>query len=56
MHEAHFVADIAIVLGVGAVIAVLARRLVLREGMEFSVDKADLLQQIVRDMEVPPWK
>ncbi|MEQ9076750.1 MAG: cation:proton antiporter [Sandaracinaceae bacterium] len=27
MHEAHFVADIAIVLGVGAVIAVLARRL-----------------------------
>ena len=35
---------------------VLAHRLVLREGMEFSVDKADLLQQIVRDMEVPPWK
>ena len=35
---------------------VLAHRLVLREGMEFSVDKDELLQQIVRDMEVPPWK
>ena len=35
---------------------VLAQRLVLREGMEFSVDKEELLQQIVRDMEVPPWK
>ena len=35
---------------------VLAHRLVLREGMEFSVDKDDLLQQILRDMEVPPWK
>ena len=35
---------------------VLAHRLVLREGMEFSVDKAELLDQIVRDMEVPPWK
>ena len=35
---------------------VLAHRLVLREGMEFSVDKAELLQQIVRDMEVPPWR
>ena len=35
---------------------VLAHRIVLREGMEFSVDKDDLLQQILRDMEVPPWK
>ena len=35
---------------------VLAHRLVLREGMEFSVDKDELLEQIVRDMEVPPWK
>jgi MoxR-like ATPase len=35
---------------------VLAHRLVLREGMEFSVDKEELLQQILRDMEVPPWK
>ncbi len=35
---------------------VLAHRLVLREGMEFSVDKDELLQQILRDMEVPPWK
>ncbi len=35
---------------------VLAHRLVLREGMEFSVDKGELLQQILRDMEVPPWK
>ena len=35
---------------------VLAHRIVLREGMEFSVDKAELLQQIVQDMEVPPWK
>ena len=35
---------------------VLAHRLVLREGMEFSVDKEDLLNRIVQDMEVPPWK
>jgi MoxR-like ATPase len=35
---------------------VLAHRLVLREGMEFSVDKEELLDQILRDMEVPPWK
>ena len=35
---------------------VLAHRLVLREGMEFSVDKEELLEQILRDMEVPPWK
>jgi MoxR-like ATPase len=35
---------------------VLAHRLVLREGMEFSVDKDELLQKIVDDMEVPPWK
>ncbi len=35
---------------------VLAHRLVLREGMEFSVVKEELLQQIIQDMEVPPWK
>ena len=35
---------------------VLAHRLVLREGMEFSVVKEELLQKIVQDMEVPPWK
>ena len=35
---------------------VLAHRLVLKEGMEFSVDKEDLLEKIVQDMEVPPWK
>ena len=34
----------------------LAHRLVLKEGMEFSVDKEDLLEKIVQDMEVPPWK
>ena len=33
---------------------VLAHRLVLREGMEFSVNKEDLLRQIVADMEIPP--
>ena len=37
-------------------VPVLAHRLVLREGMEFSVDKEELLQKIVDDMEVPPWK
>ena len=26
------------------------------EDLEFSVDKDELLQQILRDMEVPPWK
>ena len=35
---------------------VLAHRLVLREGMEFSVNKEDLLRQVVADMEIPPWK
>ncbi len=35
---------------------VLAHRLVLREGMEFSVVKEELLQKIVQDMEVPPWR
>ena len=35
---------------------VLAHRLVLREGMEFSVVKEELLQKIIQDMEVPPWK
>jgi MoxR-like ATPase len=35
---------------------VLAHRLVLREGMEFSVSKEEVLAQIIRDMEVPPWK
>ena len=35
---------------------VLAHRLVLREGMEFSVDKAELLQKVIQDMEIPPWK
>ena len=35
---------------------VLAHRLVLKEGMEFSVTKEDVLAQVIRDMEVPPWK
>jgi len=35
---------------------VLAHRLVLKEGMEFSVSKDEVLQQVIRDMEVPPWK
>lgn len=35
---------------------VLAHRLVLREGMEFSVVKEELLSKIIQDMEVPPWK
>ena len=35
---------------------VLAHRLVLKEGMEFSVNKEDVLGQIIRQIEVPPWK
>ena len=35
---------------------VLAHRLLLKEGMEFSVSREDVLDQIIRDMEVPPWK
>ena len=35
---------------------VLAHRLVLREGMEFSVVKEELLLKIIQDMDVPPWK
>lgn len=35
---------------------VLAHRLVLREGMEFSVVKEELLQKVIQDMEIPPWK
>ena len=35
---------------------VLAHRLVLKEGMEFSVVKEDLLNKVIRDMEIPPWK
>jgi MoxR-like ATPase len=35
---------------------VMAHRLVLREGMEFSISKEDVLAQVIRDMEVPPWK
>jgi MoxR-like ATPase len=35
---------------------VLAHRLVLKEGMEFSVTKDEVLDQIIRDQEVPPWK
>lgn len=35
---------------------VLAHRLVLKEGMEFSVSKEEVLAQILRDMEVPPWR
>ena len=35
---------------------VLAHRLVLREGMEFSVNKEELLQKVIQDMEIPPWK
>ena len=35
---------------------VLAHRLVLKEGMEFSTTREDVLDQVIRDMEVPPWK
>jgi MoxR-like ATPase len=35
---------------------VLAHRLVLWEGMEFSVVKEELLQKVIQDMEIPPWK
>ena len=35
---------------------VLAHRLVLKEGMEFSVVKEELLQKVIQDMEIPPWK
>lgn len=35
---------------------VMAHRLVLREGMEFSVSKEEVLAQVIRNMEVPPWK
>jgi hypothetical protein len=35
---------------------VLAHRLVLKEGMEFSVNKEDLLRKVIDEMEVPPWK
>ena len=35
---------------------VLAHRLVLRDGMEFSVTREEVLDQIIRDTEVPPWK
>ena len=31
---------------------VLAHRLVLREGMEFSVNKEDLLRKVIQDLEV----
>ena len=35
---------------------VLAHRLVLREGMEFSVNKEDLLKKVVQEMDIPPWR
>ncbi len=35
---------------------VLAHRLVLREGMEFSVSKEQVLDEIIRLVEVPPWR
>jgi MoxR-like ATPase len=35
---------------------VLAHRLVLKDGMEFSVSKEEVLDQVIREMEVPPWK
>jgi MoxR-like ATPase len=35
---------------------VLAHRLVLREGMEFSVVKEELLRKVIEDTEAPPWK
>ena len=35
---------------------VLAHRLVLREGMEFSVVKEELLRKVIQDTETPPWK
>ena len=35
---------------------VLAHRLVLKEGMEFSITREEVLDQIIKDLEVPPWK
>jgi MoxR-like ATPase len=35
---------------------VLAHRLVLNDGMEFSVSREEVLAQIIREMDVPPWK
>ena len=35
---------------------VLSHRFVLLEGIEFSVNKSDLLEKVIQDMEVPPWK
>lgn len=35
---------------------VLAHRLVLKEGMEFSVSREEVLDQVIREMEVPPWR
>ena len=35
---------------------VLAHRLVLKEGMEFSITREEVLDQVIKDLEVPPWK
>ena len=34
---------------------VLAHRLILREGMEFSISKEEVLDEVIRLMDVPPW-
>jgi MoxR-like ATPase len=34
---------------------VLAHRLVLRDGMEFSVTREEVLDEVIRLMDVPPW-
>ena len=34
---------------------VLAHRLVLRDGMEFSVSREEILDEVIRLMDVPPW-
>ncbi len=35
---------------------VLAHRLVLKEGMEFSTTREEVLDQIIKELEIPPWK
>jgi hypothetical protein len=34
---------------------VLAHRLILRDGMEFSVTREEVLDEVIRLMDVPPW-
>ena len=35
---------------------VLAHRLMLNDGVEFSVSREEVLSQVMREIEVPPWK